>query len=123
MWGMSRSLTDNQIKGLAAYYAAQKPERTSRAIERGSIPASRYSSPGIASAGVPACASCHGRQGQGNATFPRLAGQHADYIVKQLVVFQRTVDRPEGSIMKTVAHSLTRENIDDVAAYLQAMPN
>jgi hypothetical protein len=27
--------------------------------------------------------------------------QHANYIVKQLVVFQRTVDRPEGSIMKT----------------------
>jgi cytochrome c553 len=49
--------------------------------------------------------------------------QHANYIVKQLVVFQRTVDRPEGSIMKTVAHSLTRENIDDVAAYLQALPN
>ena len=124
MWGISRSLTDDQIKGLAAYYAAQQPARQSVEGDRTRLDAGKsIFDSGVASAGVPACASCHGPQGQGNATFPRLAGQHADYIVKQLVVFQRTVDRPEGSIMKTVAHSLTRENIDDVAAYLQALPN
>jgi cytochrome c553 len=70
---------------------------------------------------VPACATCHGAEGKGNATFPRLAGQHADYLVKQLVVFQRTDERPEGSIMKTVAHELTQQNIDDVAGYLQSV--
>ena len=41
--------------------------------------------------------------------------------MKQLLVFQRTDERPEGSIMKTVAHDLTAQNIQDVAAYLQAM--
>ena len=56
------------------------------------------------------------------ATFPRLAGQHADYVVKQLVVFQRTDERPEGSIMKTVAHDLTAQNVSDVAGYVQALP-
>ncbi|MGZ5187077.1 MAG: c-type cytochrome, partial [Caldimonas sp.] len=61
--------------------------------------------------------------GQGNATFPRLAGQHADYLVKQLIVFQRTDERPEGVIMKTVAHELTPENVRDVASYLQALPS
>ena len=28
------------------------------------------------------------------ATLPRLAGQHADYLIKQLIVFHRTDERP-----------------------------
>jgi cytochrome c553 len=124
MWGISRSLTDEQIKGLAAYYAGQPltPQGVEGDRRRLDAGKSIFES-GVASAGVPACSSCHGPDGRGNAAFPRLAGQHADYLVKQLVVFQRTVDRPEGSVMKTVAHSLTRANIDDVAAYLQALPS
>ena len=123
MWGLSRSLTDDQIQGLAAYYAAQTP--MVRAIQ-GDAP--RLASgkalfqTGLADKGVPACAGCHGAKAEGNATFPRLAGQHVDYLVKQLVVFQRTDERPEGAVMKTVAHELTRQNIDDVSTYLQAIP-
>jgi cytochrome c553 len=66
---------------------------------------------------------CHGNAAQGNDTFPRLAGQHADYVVKQLTVFQRTDERPEGAIMKTIAHELSRDDIENVAAFLQALPN
>lgn len=123
MWGLSRGLTDDQIKGLATYYRAQMP--TLQAIEGD---AARIASgkalfeTGLADKGVPACAGCHGAKGEGNATFPRLAGQHVDYLVKQLVVFQRTDERPEGAIMKTVAHELTPQNIADVAAYAQALP-
>ncbi len=54
--------------------------------------------------------------------FLRLAGQHADYVVKQLLVFQRTDERPEGVAMKVVAHKLSGQNIEDVAIYLQALP-
>jgi cytochrome c553 len=77
---------------------------------------------GVADKGVPACSTCHGAEGKGNAAFPRIAGQHADYVIKQLIVFQRTDERPEGSMMKVVAHELTPQNIRDVAGYLQAMP-
>jgi cytochrome c553 len=124
MWGLSRSLSDEQVKGLAAYYAAQTPAPQPIEGER-----SRFADgqsifdAGIADKGIPACSTCHGPQAQGNAIFPRLAGQHADYLVKQLEVFQRTDERPEGSIMKTVAHEMTPKNILDVAAYLQALPN
>lgn len=34
------------------------------------------------------------------------------------MVFQRTDERPEGSIMKVVAHALTGKNMQDVATYL-----
>lgn len=124
MWGLSHNLTDKQIQELAAHFAAEKPQRepvegnaerieTGKAIFTGGVP----------DKGIPPCAGCHGPQGQGNAAFPRLAGQHADYLVKQLTVFQRTNERPEGAVMKTVAHNLTRENIVNVADYLQALPN
>ena len=124
MWGLSRSLTEDQIKGLAAYYAGQAPVRQGIEGEPSRIEAGKsIFAAGVADKGVPACSGCHGTQAQGNADFPRLAGQHADYLVKQLVVFQRTDERPEGIVMKTVAHELTRQNIDDVAAYLQALPS
>jgi cytochrome c553 len=123
MWGLSRSLTDEQIKGLAAYYAGQAPIAQPIEGDPARFAAGRsIFEAGIAEKAVPACTACHGAAGAGNAAFPRLAGQHADYLVKQLVVFQRTDERPEGALMKTVAHELTRQNIDDVATYLQAVP-
>ena len=123
MWGLSRSLSDAQIKGLADYYASQTPvaqgiEGDRRRFDAGKL----IYAAGVPAKTVPACAGCHGDRGQGMAAFPRLAGQHQDYLVKQLLVFQRTNQRPEGAIMKTVVHDLTRQDIDDVAGYLQALP-
>jgi cytochrome c553 len=123
MWGLSRSLTDEQIAGLAAYYRRQTPAHQAAESVPGRLEAGKtIFEQGVPERSVPACAGCHGAHGEGMATFPRLAGQHADYVVKQLAVFQRTDDRPEGGIMKTVAHELTQQNIDDVAGYLQALP-
>lgn len=124
MWGLSRSLTDEQIKGLAAYYASQSPVSQPIEGDRGRFEAGKsIFDTGVADKAVPACSSCHGPEGKGNATFPRIAGQHADYLIKQLIVFQRTDERPEGSVMKVVAHELTQQNIRDVASYLQAIPS
>lgn len=124
MWGLSRSLTDEQIKGLAAYYAGQPQVVQAIEGDRSRLEAGKaIFISGVADKGVPACSTCHGPEGKGNATFPRLAGQHADYLLKQLLVFQRTDERPEGSIMKTVAHELTTQNMKDVTGYLQALPS
>lgn len=124
MWGISRSLSDRQVGELARYFAAQKlrdqpVEGAPAQIEAGKA----IFTGGVPAKGIPPCGSCHGPAGMGNGKFPRLNGQHADYLVKQLTVFQRTDERPEGSIMKTVAHELTRDNIVNVAAYLQALPH
>ena len=122
MWGLSRHLTDGQIKGLAEYFAAQAPAPNpavnAALAERGRDVFEH----GVPAKSIPPCASCHGDHGQGNGTFPRLAGQHSDYVVKQLLVFQRTDERPEGAVMKTVAHLLTRDNMQAVAEYVQGIP-
>jgi cytochrome c553 len=108
MWGLSHNLTDKPQRIEA------KPERIAagKAIFTNGLPAQ----------GIPACAGCHGPDGMGNAEAPRIAGQHVDYLVKQLKVFQRSNERPQGAVMKTVAHQLTKQNIDNVSAYLQARP-
>ena len=121
MWGLSRNLTDAQMQGLAAYYAGQAPA-PGRADGKGD--ARRGESiftAGIPDRGVPACTACHGDKAQGNEAFPRLAGQHADYVVKQLTVFQRTDERPQGAVMKTVAHELQEADMRDVAAFVQSV--
>ena len=124
MWGLSHNLSDKQIEELGAHFAAEKPERQRVEGKPEAIAAGKaIFSGGVPDKGVPPCASCHGPEAKGNAAFPRLAGQHADYLVKQLTVFQRTNERPEGAVMKTVAHELTRDNIENIAAYLQALPN
>jgi cytochrome c553 len=122
MWGLSRNLSDKQIAGLAAYYAAQSPraspqEGTTAQIEAGRL----LFESGASDNQVPPCIGCHGPMGSGQGAFPRLAGQHTDYVVKQLTGFQRTNDRPNGAVMKVVAHNLTRQNIVDVASYVQSL--
>jgi cytochrome c553 len=74
---------------------------------------------GDAGRGIPACASCHGAAG--NSTIvqnPRLAGQHAAYIAKQLANF-KTPER-NNPIMSPVAKLLTDAEIQNIAAFLNA---
>lgn len=124
MWGLSRSLTDEQIKGLAEYFSTKAPATIPSMFSDPAVIASgkEIFDKGVPEKNIPSCNTCHGAQAQGNEQFPRLAHQHSDYLVKQLMVFQRTDERPEGSIMKTIAHELTRKNMEDVAAYLQEFP-
>lgn len=68
---------------------------------------------------LPSCVACHGPEGVGvGETFPRLAGQHADYIESQLKAWQdgsRSGD--SNGLMGHVAEKLTAEEITAVANY------
>ncbi|WP_273945106.1 c-type cytochrome [Burkholderia pseudomallei] len=66
-----------------------------------------------------ACAACHGQNGQGAGTFPRLAGQHADYLRRQIDVFKNGM-RANAPVMSAVAHTLDGEQAKAVAAWLQS---
>ena len=122
MWGLSRHLTDEQVKGLAAYFSAQKRVVSKVVANREEVAAGEaIFKNGVPDKNIPGCFACHGDHGQGNGQTPRLAGQHADYLQKQLMVFQRTDERPEGAIMKVIAHDLTETNMKDVSEYLQSL--
>jgi cytochrome c553 len=120
MWGFTR-LTTAQISELADYFSGQPPMRgksiTSPALARGEIIFSK----GIPDLGVVQCSSCHGTRGEGNSTFPRLAGQHSNYLIQQIEVFQQTEQRPRGGPMKVVTHGLTEADTNAVAQYLESL--
>ena len=125
MWGLSAHLSDAQIQGLASYFSHLPP--TAGNMDHTGTPAmlaegKAIFEQGISAAEVPACSSCHGAHAEGMESFPRLAGQHADYLMKQLRVFQNTDQRPEGAAMKVVTHNLSAENIVSVASYLETLP-
>lgn len=72
---------------------------------------------------LPSCVACHGPEGVGvGDTFPRLAGQHADYIESQLKAWQagsRSGDTH--GLMGSVANKLTATEITAVASYFASV--
>ena len=120
MWGMAAELDDDSIAALAAYYAAQKPEAGPRADQAAVSRGREIYQNGIAAEGVPACSSCHGPDAHGQQDFPRLAGQHEQYILKQLSSFRSNMRKV--AIMHGVAQNLRVAEMESVAAYLQSQP-
>ena len=76
---------------------------------------------GNVDSGVPACASCHGESGQGTATLPRLAGQHASYIERQLKQFGQRERTNDNAVMHAVASRLTALEARAVASYVSGL--
>ena len=80
---------------------------------------------GDAARNIVACASCHGPGGNSaGAANPKLAGQHPDYLYKQLVNFKvkegaKTPERPS-AVMNAMAAPLTDEDMRNVSAYIGA---
>lgn len=119
MWGMAAPLDDELIDGLAAYYGAQRPARGARSDAARVARGREIYANGVAAEGIPACASCHGPEALGNDEFPRLAGQHAQYLLKQLHSFKTNLRNV--AIMHGVAGGLQFGEMDAVAAYLQSL--
>jgi cytochrome c553 len=71
--------------------------------------------------GVPACASCHGANGQGTPTLPRLAGQHAAYTERQLKLFNQRERTNDNAVMHNIANKLTELEAKAVASYLSGL--
>ena len=68
------------------------------------------------------CAACHGADGNGNIPlYPRLAGQHEDYLRKALGDYQSGARR--NPVMKGMVASLSARDLDDLAAWFASQPN
>jgi cytochrome c553 len=130
MMGQLDKLSDQDLADLAAFYAAQKqsggqakPDLVAKGeqIFRG----------GIREKGVPACAACHAPDGVGNAPagFPRLGGQHADYVATQLKGYRAGADgdangrNNDGDTqpMRSIAARLSDSEINALASYIAGL--
>jgi cytochrome c553 len=73
------------------------------------------------------CAACHGPDLNTpiDPSYPKLAGQHADYIEHALTAYQRGGDGPNGranAIMGGQAKPLSDQDKKDIAAYAHSLP-
>jgi len=120
MWGMAAELDDSTIEALAGYYARQRAEASPHGdaalIARGR----EVYQHGVESQGVPPCGGCHGADAHGQQDFPRLAGQHGQYLLKQIASFQSNMRNV--AIMHGVAQNLRTSEMQAVAAFLEVQP-
>jgi cytochrome c553 len=126
MYNVARSLSPAMMAALAANFRALNPPPLEGASRRAAATGREIFQNGDPAANVAACAACHGPDARGTDEFPRLAGQLYPYIVKVLTNFprergQNPANPDTSAIMKPVAHSLTRPQIEAVAAYLSSL--
>jgi cytochrome c553 len=117
MWGIAQRLDDEQIEALAKYFSSQPPPPGKAAPD----PALVAKGKAIYENGVPereilGCIGCHGPNAAGINQFPRLAGQHRDYLAIQVEQFHRL--RRESEIMHRFTENITEEEIAAVTEYL-----
>lgn len=135
-WGLTSTMipfvigmSDDDVRSVAAYYNQQLP-LAGEADPNANLEAGRkiYRG-GIAAQKIPACMSCHGPNGagipagstakDGITAYPRLTGQHKDYVAEQMRAFR------DGSrthpLMDPIATRLSDQQIDEVANYIQGL--
>ncbi len=124
MTGMLDAMTDQDLEDISAWYNSQKgtlgaadPELAERGQEL-------YQGGKLAD-GMPACIGCHSPNGEGIdlAVYPKLNGQHADYIAKQLTEFREGIRNNDGDsmIMRTIAAKMSNKDIKAVSSYIQGL--
>jgi cytochrome c553 len=121
MQGMASTLSDQDMRNVAAWLASQKAKPGFAKDKDLVALGERIYRGGIQDRQIAACAGCHSPNGAGiPAQYPRLAGQHADYTVKQLMSF-RDGKRANSPQMNDVAAKLNDREIKAVADYIAGL--
>jgi cytochrome c553 len=121
MQGMAATLSDADMKNIAAWLATQK-SKPGFAKEKELVAlGERIWRGGIADRQIAACAGCHSPNGAGiPSQYPRLSGQHADYTAAQLTAFREGV-RKNNVQMTQVAAKLNDREIRAVSDYVAGL--
>jgi len=124
MTAMAKGIqSDADIADLVAYFSSQKMKPGSANKDKLAAGEALYRGGNLTS-GVAACTGCHGPSGKGNpaAKFPRLSGQHAKYVVKQLKVFKSGArNNDSGKMMRNIAVKMTDAEMEAVAEYIAGL--
>jgi len=121
MQGMAAPLSEEDIRNVAAFYAS-KTAKPGFAKNKDTVAlGEKIYRGGIAERNVPACAACHGPQGSGiPAQYPRVGGQHGDYVEAQMVAF-RSGARANNPVMNGVAAKMNDKEIKAVSDYIAGL--
>ena len=109
---MVTGMTRDEMRELSDYFAKQKPP-----IQNFPVDAAKAGL-GKLKADETLCTMCHLGGFAGQNEIPRVAGQHYDYIVKQLRDFKARSRTNDAGSMTSVAGTLNEQDIENLAHYL-----
>ncbi len=116
MWGMASQLDDATITSIGKYLASQPPTKARNTGGALAAAGRKLYASGDDAHNIPACAACHGDNGEGNGAIPRLSGQHADYLRKQLEDFRSLIR--SNDVMHANTQDMTDSQIEAVVSFL-----
>lgn len=136
MTAMAATLSDTDMRDLAAYYAGQAPHAPDPQTPPATPPASTQAGAqlflgGAPARGIPPCQGCHGADANGPVlltdqylAYPSLRGQNALYVAARLTSFRggQPSDTTNAFIMHGVASTLDDDSIQAIAAWLGSLP-
>jgi cytochrome c553 len=121
MKGFASTLSDADMRSVAAFYASKQAKAGSAKNKELYALGQKIYRGGIADKQVPACAGCHSPTGAGiPSQYPRLGGQHADYSEAQLNGF-RSGQRANSAPMAAIAARMSDREIKAVADYIAGL--
>lgn len=109
MKNVALGLSDEDMENLAAYFASLQPISAGGDSELARIGEKQSAM----------CLGCHGTGAKGKGQFPRLAGQHPAYLVKQLIAFK--TGQRKSNPMAAVTAKLSEQDIEVLAAYFGSL--
>jgi cytochrome c553 len=123
MRGVAASLTDQDIADLAAYYEASGAVEGAQALAKAPEASEKVNA--LLTKG--ACASCHGDSFSKpiDPTYPKIAGQHSDYLFVALKAYKVEGNAQVGrgnAIMGGVAKQFTNAELKELSNYLGNLP-
>jgi cytochrome c553 len=123
MFNVAHTLSPAMIAALAANFETRNPSPFGGGKRSLVAAGQKIFQDGVPDANVAACAACHGPEAKGSGEIPRLAGQLPEYIFNKLTNWSKergqNPAKPDiSAVMSPVAHSLTKPQVEAVAAYL-----
>jgi cytochrome c553 len=109
---IAAELSPEDMQNVAEYFAAQQPVLPGFKADESQIDAGRRKVAAVL------CTMCHLGGFTGQNEIPRVAGQHHQYIVKQLEDFRARRRTNDAGNMAAVTRGLSDEDIKDLAAYI-----
>jgi cytochrome c553 len=128
MTGMAATVTSvEDAKDIAAYFSSKKMAKKPLTEVNATLAkqGDELFHKGNPKTGLYACVNCHGERGKGKAPnisqFPRIGGQHRDYIIKELTDLRAgTRSNDPAGMMGDIAKKLSDQEIKALAEYLSA---
>jgi len=119
MLGMATLIDDTTAEALGRFFARQSPPKGIPGDARVIAQGKGVFEHGVPDRGVVACATCHGATAAGMGIFPRLAGQHSAYVIKQLRAIQSQLR--ESPVMHGIVKDLKPDEMTALATFLQSL--